>query len=127
MIGQDNLIDINFKNLNYKTNNKNHVFIKEDILKEFEEYKNEHELKLKKNNLMAKLKTNSNNQNDKSFHNKSGTNGDSKSLDGLSFTLNKNNRNFNYNNNIDNPNKNILLYELLESILFFNFKYYKYT
>lgn len=115
MIGQENTIGCTFKNLNYKTNHKNQIFIKEDLLKEFEEYKYENDLRMKNNNfLIAKLKTASNNPNDKSFNNKSSTNGDSKSLDGLSITLNKYNKNSN-NSIIDNSNKNLLLYELLES------------
>jgi len=113
MIHEEKIIDDSYKD-NYRTNSKNNKFIKEDIIKEFEEYKKELNFKIKKDNIKVKNNFNIYNTNNKSYYNKTTANVDSKSLDGNSYSLNNNivNKN-NYNNNLND--RNILLKDLLES------------
>lgn len=99
-------------NLISRTNHKSHVFVREDILKEFEEFKNDQNLKLKNSNFAGKIKTMGSTSNERSFLNRTGANADSKSLDGLSFNFNNNNINKNHGNY---TNKDVLLHELLGS------------
>ena len=46
MVKEEQASENNFNNVNahYRTNHKSHVFVREDILREFEEYKNEQNL-----------------------------------------------------------------------------------
>lgn len=113
MIREENMKDDNIKE-HYRTNSKNNKFIKQDILKEFEEYKKELNFRAKKENIMAKNNFNINNPNNRSYYNKTSANVDSKSLDGNSFSLNNNILNKN-NYHINLNDRNFLLQELLES------------
>jgi len=116
MVKEEHASENNFNNLNahYRTNQKSNVFVREDILKEFEEYKNEQNLKLKNSNYAAgKIKTMSNSANEISFLHKTSTNADFKSFEGFSSS------NFNSYNQAKYTNKDVLLQELLESKFYF--------
>lgn len=105
--------NLNIINQNNKIKQKNYFFIREDILRDFEEYKNEQKMKHLKGNFPTNIKYKANHSNERSFFNKTGTHGDAKSFDGLSSSLNTHTN----NHNINHINKDVLLHDLLESIM----------
>lgn len=113
MVKEETLIENNFNDnvkTHNRTNHKSHIFVREDILREFEEYKNEQNSRMKNSNFSGKMKNTGSASNERSFLNKTGANADSKSLDGFSIKMNN-------NNNVNQINKDVLLHDLLESKL----------